>query len=344
MKTREGRVALVPSAAAELVRQGHMLFIEKDAGRLSGHDDEEYRRAGVKVAADAAELYGAAELLLKVKEPQPEEFPLLRPDHLLFCFLHLAAMPELSQALQDIGLTAVAFDTVQEKDGRLPLLAPMSDIAGRLAIQIGAHLLHHPMGGKGVLLGGLAGVERGHVAVLGAGVAGSAATAMAAAMGARVTVFDHNPDKLHAVRAFGANVTALPAWSMTIKDAVRSCDLLIGAVLNAGVRAPRIVDAETVADMEKGSVIVDISIDQGGCIETARPTTYADPVFIHEGVIHFCVANMPGAVPRGASQALSASLLPYAARLVRDDWRDDTALKAGINVEAGCLKINGVNN
>lgn len=335
IKTLEGRVALVPEAAGELIRQGHTVFIESDAGRLSGYHDDEYQTMGVTVLPDAPALYEKAEIVVKVKEPVREEFGFLKPDHCLFSYLHLAAELDLMKALIDIGLTAVAFETVETATGQLPLLAPMSDIAGRLAVQIGAQLLHSSNGGKGLLLGGLPAAERGNVVILGAGVAGGNAARMAAGMGANVTVFDRNRSKLEQMRAIGANVTGLYSYKDAIQMAVKRADLLIGAVLVTGERAPYLVDAETVKAMQAGSVIVDISVDQGGCIETTQPTNYADPTFIWEGIVHFGVTNMPGVVPRSASQALSASILPYLARLARPDWETDAELAAGINVKQG---------
>jgi alanine dehydrogenase len=338
VKTLEGRVALIPDAAGHLVRQGHTLYVQRDAGQLSGYTDEDYHKVGVEILPDAPSLYGAAELIVKVKEPQPEEFDLLREDHLLFSYLHLAVEPALTEALLKIGLTAVGFETV--KVGRqLPLLAPMSDIAGRIAIQIGAHLLYQPQGGRGLLLGGLPAAERGNVVVLGAGSAGGSAALMAAAMGANVTVFDRNRDKLAAMRALGDNVTALYSFDSAIHEAVIQADLLVGAVLIPGAKAPHLVSADTVREMRDGSVIIDISVDQGGCIETTRPTNYANPTFVWEGVVHFGVTNMPGAVPRTASQALSAALVPYILRLTDPNWRERSDLQAGINVEAGKLVL-----
>lgn len=334
-KILEGRVALIPAAVAELARAGHEVFVQAGAGIASGYADHEYARAGARILPDAGALYEAAQLVIKVKEPQPEELELLRRDHRLFCYLHLAADGQLMRALQRIGLTAVAFETVQEADGRLPLLAPMSDIAGRLAVQIGTHLLHRTQGGKGLLLGGLPAAERGHVVILGAGVAGGSAAMTAAALGARVTVFARNRDRLAAMQALGANVTGLYPYQDAIVQAVREADLLIGAVLIPGARTPRLVSAGMVRSMAPGSVIVDISVDQGGCIETMRPTTYAEPTFLWEGVVHFGVTNMPGAVPRSASQALSAALIPYVLRLAADDWDADPALIAGVNLRAG---------
>ncbi len=335
VKVQEGRVALIPAAAGELVRHGHEVLMEAGAGRLAGYGDGDYAAAGVEVVADADALYRRAEMIVKVKEPQPEELERLRPHHLLFSFLHLAAAPELTRALQDIGLTAVAFETVAEADGRLPLLAPMSDIAGRIAVQYGATLLHHYRGGRGILLGGLPAAERGRVVILGAGNAGGNAAAVAAALGAEVTVLERRRERMAAMRALGPNVTALHPFADTVAEAVRAADLLVGAVLVPGRRAPRLVSADMVRAMRPGAVVVDISVDQGGCIETTRPTDWERPAFVWEGVVHFGVTNMPGAVPRSASQALSAALVPYVLRLARPGWEQDPALAAGVNVRGG---------
>ncbi|MCG6969675.1 MAG: alanine dehydrogenase [Gammaproteobacteria bacterium] len=335
IKTLEGRVGLVPEAAGELVKHGHNVYLQSTAGELSGFSDEDYRRAGVEILPDAESLYGQSEMIVKVKEPQTAEIPLLRKDHLLFSYLHLAAAEDLLQSLLDIGLTAVAWETVQTDAGLLPLLAPMSDIAGRIASQVGAHLLHSPQGGKGLLLGGLPAAQRGNVVVLGAGVVGGNAALMAAAMGANVTVFDRNRDKLARMRAIGDNVTALYSYAHAIADAVHHADLLIGAILVTGAKTPHLVSADMVKTMQAGSVIVDVAVDQGGCVETTKPTTYDNPTYMWEGVVHFGVTNMPGAVPRSASQALSAALIPYVLRLAQPDWQKDQDLVRGINVRAG---------
>lgn len=334
IKPREGRVALIPAACAQLIQHGHEVFVQTQAGVMSGYSDADYQSAGVSVLSDAATLYAQAQLVVKVKEPQPTELELLRADHLLFSYLHLAAAPALLTALCEIGLTGVAFETVQE--GRaLPLLAPMSDIAGRLSVQIGATLLHQPNGGRGVLLGGLPAAERGHVVILGAGVAGGNAALVAQSLGAEVTVFDPNRDKLAAMRALGPNVTGLHPYQFAIEEHLHSADLLIGAVLIPGAKAPHLVTADMVRRMQPGSVIIDVSVDQGGCIETTRPTDYNQPTFIWEGIVHFGVTNMPGAVPRSASQALSAALVPYILRLTQTGWETSPDLAAGINVQAG---------
>ena len=336
IKTLEGRVALIPDACSALVAAGHAVYVQAGAGLASGYTDGDFEGAGARVLPDAAALFGTAELVVKVKEPQPAELELLRADHRLFCFLHLAAEPALAAALCRIGLTAVAFETVEDAGG-LPILAPMSDIAGRLAIQIGANLLHRPSGGRGVLLGGVPGARRGKVVVLGAGHAGGSAARLAAAMGATVTVFDRSPLRLREMHDLGGNVTALYPFPHALDRLLPEADLLVGAVLVPGAAAPRVVTSGQVSTMAPGSVVVDISVDQGGCVETTRPTTYAAPTYVVAGVTHFGVTNMPGAVPRTASQALSSALAPYVLRLAADGWRDHPALAAGINAEAGRL-------
>jgi alanine dehydrogenase len=335
IKPLEGRVGLIPSACAELVRAGHEVFIEASAGLKSGYHDEDFRAVGVEVVPDAAEVYGHAEMIVKVKEPVDGDLAHIRSDHLLFCYLHLAALPELTRRLCEIGCTAVAFETVEDAQGRLPLLAPMSDIAGRLSMQVATHLLHQPQGGKGILLGGVPAAKRGKVVVLGAGVAGSNAAIIAAGLGAEVTVFDMDRDKLVAARVIGANVTGLHPHGSDVARAVAEADIVVGAVLITGERAPHVVSAEMVEAMQPGSVIADISVDQGGCVETTRPTTWADPTYVEHGVVHFTVTNMPGAVPRTSSQALSAAIAPYAMRLAAGNWREVPSLRKGINVEAG---------
>ena len=335
LKPLEGRVGLVPAACAELVRAGHEVCVENDAGVLSGYPNEQFEAIGAKILPSADDVYGAAEMVVKVKEPINADLKHLREDHVLFCYLHLAALPELTQSLCDIGLTAVAFETVEDQFGRLPLLAPMSDIAGRLAIQISTHLLHQPQGGKGILLGGVPAAKRGKVVILGGGVAGGNAAIVAAGLGAEVVVFDIDRDKLERARGLGANVTGLYPHTADVAAAVAEADIVIGAVLITGERAPHVISADMVAAMDPGSVVVDISVDQGGCVETTRPTTYDDPTYVHDGVIHFTVTNMPGAVPRTASQALSAAIVRYAGVLAAGSWRGHEGLVKGINVEAG---------
>jgi alanine dehydrogenase len=337
IKVLEGRVGLVPEAAGDLVHRGHQVSLESGAGVLSGYADAAYEQLGVKIVPTAADLYAGAELIVKVKEPQAAELPYLRRHHLLFCYLHLAAIPQLARQLLDIGLTAVAFETVEGQAGDLPLLAPMSDIAGRLSVQIGANLLQRPARGKGLLLGGLPAAPRGHVVVIGGGTVGFNAAAMAARIGAQVTVFDRKRHKLEALRALGDNVTALYSYHDSLEEEVARADLLVGAVLVTGHRAPHLVTEEMVASMGPGSVIVDVAVDQGGCIATTRPTTYENPTYIEHDVVHFGVTNMPGAVPRSASQALSAALIPWLHRLTEPDWQQDRGLRAGINLMGGEL-------
>ena len=331
----EGRVAMIPEACKQLIGAGHTVILEKGAGVLSGYEDARYAEIGVELASGASGLYAAAQLILKVKEPQPGELALLNGDHLLFSFLHLAAEPALGRRLQEIGLTAVAFETVEEDSGRLPLLAPMSDIAGRIATQVGTCLLHQSHGGKGLLLGGLPAAERGRVIIIGAGTAGGNAAVLAAASGAEVVVFDINRDRLAAMRALGNNVTGLYPYEDAVAREVSAADIVIGAVLKTGARAPHVVTRQMISEMQAGGVVIDISVDQGGCMETTRPTTYENPTYKEEGVIHFAVTNMPGAVPRSASQALSAVLLPYVLRLADSDWKSCKPLTRGINIEAG---------
>jgi len=335
VKVLEGRVALTPSAIRELVNQGHQVFVEENAGLLSGYPNNEYENAGAKLLNSAKEVYQNATLIVKVKEPQEYEIKnYLRSDHILFSFLHLAAAPNLTRDLQDIGLTAVAFETVT-LNKQLPLLAPMSDIAGRIAVQVGTHLLHQPQQGRGILLGGVAGTEKGTVVILGGGTAGSAATHIASALGANVIVFDPNRNKQIQLKEIGQNITALQPLEQDIERAVKEADLLVGAVLIPGAKAPYLVSENLVKSMKPGSVIVDISVDQGGCIETTRPTTYDNPTFICHDVLHFGVTNMPGAVPRTSTQALSAVLLPYVLKLTEENWESDAALASGINLKKG---------
>jgi alanine dehydrogenase len=335
-KTLEGRVALIPAACADLVRRGHQVFVQAGAGIKSGFTDEDYSRIGVKLVPTAKKLYETGELIVKVKEPIAGDLKYLREDHLLFCYLHLAAEPRLTKQLLDIGLTGIAFESVTDSDGSLPLLAPMSIIAGRIATQIGTHLLHQPAGGKGKLLGGLPSTERGKVVVFGAGAAGRNSAELAAAGGANVIVFEKRQDRLREMMNLAPNVTALYPYEETVAREVKTADLVIGAVLIPSAKAPHVVTRAMVKSMEPGSVLVDISIDQGGCFETSRATTYADPTYVVDGVTHFCVTNMPGAVPQTSSQAICAAILPYVQRLAAEkSWRKYEPLKVGINVEGG---------
>lgn len=339
IKILEGRVALTPSAVRELAKSGHQVHVEQNAGLLSGYPDQEYSDAGAIIEQMAKAVYDSAELIVKVKEPQKSELTYFREDHILFSFLHLAAAPHLTQELQNIGLTAIAFETISV-DKHLPILAPMSDIAGRIAVQVGTHLLHQPQKGRGILLGGVTGTEKGQVVILGGGTAGTAATQVSSAIGANVLVFDPNHEKQKQLEAIGSNVSAHHPLEQDIESAVKDADLLIGAVLIPGAKAPHLVSAELVKRMKPGSVIIDISVDQGGCIETTRPTTYDNPTFLYHDVVHFGVTNMPGAVPRTSTQALSAVLLPYVLQLSGKEWESNTALSSGVNIKNGNIILD----
>ncbi len=334
IKTLEGRVALIPAAAGELVRHGHEVYVEQGAGQPSGYADEDYTRVGVTLAADASSLYEKAQLVVKVKEPLPPEYPHLREDHLLFCYLHLAALPDLATELCNIGLTAIAWETVEE-NGSLPLLQPMSEVAGKLAVQLASNLLFRPNGGQGLMLGGMPTTERGQVVVLGAGTVGTAAASVAAALGAQVTVFGVRRERLDAMYRLGPNVTALPSFAHLLERHVVAADVVVGGVLVPGGRTPILVSEDMVREMKPGSVIVDVAVDQGGCVETIRPTLWDDPTYTQHDVVHFGVTNMPGAVPRTSAQALSTSLVPYILRLAGPGGLDDPAIRSGINVRSG---------
>lgn len=311
-KTDENRVALTPSGAHALVEDGHDVLVEAGAGLGSRIEDEEYSGEGAKIIAGAAEVWGEADVIVKVKEPQAAEFQFLRDDLTLFTYLHLAAYPDVARALVDSGTDSVAYETVQLPDRSLPLLAPMSEVAGRMAVQVGARFLEKFSGGRGVLLGGVPGVEPGRVTIIGGGMAGSNAAQMAIGMDADVTVFDLNPVPLrHLDQIYGGAIKTKVANPLDIRKAVAESDLVIGAVLLPGAKAPRILTAADVATMQQGSVLVDISIDQGGCFETSRETKHSDPTYVVDGVIHYAVGNIPGAVPRTSTFALTNVTLPY---------------------------------
>ncbi len=333
IKPFEQRVALLPAAVAELTALGHDVFLQTGAGVGSGYDDMAYLAAGVKIVKDAETLYGEAELIIKVKEPYSEEIAFLRADHTLFSYLHLAANPQLAKKLQDTGLTALAFETLMV-DNNLPLLAPMSDVAGRVAVQTGATLLYATQGGEGLLLGGLPAAERGNVVIIGAGNAGGNAAIVAKNLGATVTVFDRKREKQARMRQLGANVSGLYPYPDAVAEAIEHADLVIGAVLVPGARAPHVISRDMVISMKTGSVIVDIAVDQGGCVETTKATDYSAPTYIEEDVVHFAVTNIPAAVPRSASQALSAELMPYLRLLLEEGMKGET-LATAVNVEQG---------
>lgn len=334
IKPGETRVSLNPYAVAALRREGHRVFVQQSAGIASGYSDERYEDAGAEILPSAEAVYETAELIVKVKEPVDGDLQWLRSDHILFSFLHLAPLPQLVESLREIGITAIAFETVVER-GQLPILKPMSQIAGRLSVQLGTCWLHSPQGGKGLLLGGVSGVSRGTVVVLGAGNAGGEAALTAARAGARVIVFDRDEVRLQHMREAADNIEALFPFDDLLDDAIAGADLLIGAVLIPGAHAPRLVSRQHIAEMQAGSVVVDISIDQGGCIETAHATDYLAPTYTVDDVVHSGITNMPAAVARSATDALSNAVLPYTVHLANGTWRDDPALRAAVNVESG---------
>src|SRR5881396_1139810 len=339
IKPGEARVALTPPGARALAEAGHRVVVERGAGGGSGIRDDEYAAVGAALAA-ADEVWQRAELVLKVKEPLPAESARLRPGQILFTYLHLAPAPELARALADSGAIAIAYETVQRADGSLPLLTPMSEVAGRLAVQEGAFYLGRPHGGRGILLSGVPGVPPGNVVILGAGTAGLNAVRAAVGLGADVSILDVNLDRLrHVDDLFHGQVVTVVSNSFNVEQVLRRADLLVGAVLVAGARAPRLVTKEMITTMKEGGVIVDISVDQGGCVETIHPTTLLDPVYVVSGVVHYGVANMPALVPRTSTFALTNATLPYAMELathsVADAVRANPALAKGVNIWRG---------
>jgi alanine dehydrogenase len=340
VKSQEYRVGLVPAAIHEFWHHGHQTVVESGAGAGIGIGDDDYRSAGAEIAPDARAVFETADLVVKVKEPQPSEIALLRPAQVLFTYLHLAADKAQAEALMASGATCIAYETVSDAKGGLPLLAPMSEVAGRMSIQVGARCLEKEQGGRGVLLGGVPGVAPAKVVILGGGVSGTNAARVAMGMEASVTVIDKSLQRLKDLdMQFGSRLQTLFATMDTIQREVVAADLVIGAVLVPGAAAPKLVSREVVRRMRPGSVIVDISIDQGGCFETSRPTTHADPTYEVDGVIHYCVTNMPGAVARTSTFALNNATLPFALALADKGWKqaitDDPHLRDGLNVCGG---------
>lgn len=346
IKNNENRVALTPSGVFSLVHAGHEVWIEKNAGIGSGFEDTEYAAAGAKLVGQAAEAWGA-DMVMKVKEPQPAEYAYFRKGLILFTYLHLAPEPELTATLKDKGVTAIAYETV-EVNKTLPLLTPMSEVAGRMSVQIGAQFLEKPHGGMGILLGGVPGVKRGKVTIIGGGVVGTNAAKVAVGLGADVTIIDLNADRLRQLDdIFGASLQTLMSNPQHIAEAVELSDLVIGAVLIPGAKAPKLVKESMVKAMRPGSVIVDVAIDQGGIFETVdRITTHSDPTYVKHGVVHYAVANMPGAVPRTSTQALVNATLPYALEIaskgLHGALRDRAALRYGVNVANGAITYASV--
>ena len=340
IKNHEYRVGMTPPGVRELVRHGHAVIVETGAGHTIGVDDDHYRAAGARIATTAAEVFAEAEMVVKVKEPQPGEYGLLRAGQVLFTYLHLAPDPAQTRALQDSGCMAIAYETVTDAHGGLPLLAPMSEVAGRMAVQAGATCLEIAHGGRGTLLGGVPGVEPGKVVVIGGGVVGSNAAMIAIGMGARVTVIDKSLRRLAELDyAYRSLITTLFSTHDTIEHEVADADLVVGAVLVPGAAAPKLIDRDMVRGMKRGSVIVDVAIDQGGCSETSRPTTHAAPTYVEHDVVHYCVTNMPGAVARTSTFALNNATLPFIAKLADmgagKALETDPHLRNGLNVHRG---------
>jgi alanine dehydrogenase len=346
IKTDEYRVALTPAGARELVQKGHDVLMETGAGDGSSFSDMEYERAGAQVVS-VDDVWAQAEMLLKVKEPIAQEYPRLREGLVLFTYLHIAADEPLTRALVDSGITAVAYETVETDDRRLPLLAPMSEIAGRLAAQAGAYFLEKPLGGRGLLLGGVPGVAPGRVLVLGGGVVGYNAAIIAIGLGAQVTILDRSIDRMRYLdEILSGRVSTVMSSTLQIESSIADADVVIGAVLVPGTRAPKLVTRAMLGVMKTGSVIVDVAIDQGGCVETARPTTHSDPVYTVDGVIHYCVANMPGGVPITSTNALTNATLPYVEAIAEHGLAEavsrDRALARGVNVLHGRITYEPV--
>jgi alanine dehydrogenase len=340
IKNHEYRVGLTPPSVHELVARGHQVLVQAGAGTEIGLSDEQYLAAGASIAASAKEIFANADMIVKVKEPQPAECAMLREGQILYTYLHLAPDPEQTAALVKSGAVCIAYETITGQGGGLPLLAPMSEVAGRMAIQAGASHLEKSKGGMGLLLGGVPGVAPGHVVIIGAGVVGTNALQMAVGTGARVSVLDKNVDRLRQLDLiYGNRISTLYSNAHAIEEAVLTADLVIGGVLVPGAAAPKLVTRAMVAQMKKGAVVVDVAIDQGGCFETSHATTHADPTFVVDGVVHYCVANMPGAVARTSTFALNNATIGHAVALATKGWRqalrDDPHLKHGLNVCQG---------
>jgi alanine dehydrogenase len=348
IKAYENRVAMTPAGVAAMVKAGHQVIVEKDAGKGSGFEDAEYIQAGATIIPNAADIWAKAEMIMKVKEPLPSEYGYFREGQILFTYLHLAPEPELTRQLVAKKVIAIAYETVQLADRSLPLLTPMSEVAGRMSVQIGAHFLEKAHGGRGVLLGGVPGVAPGNVVIIGGGVVGTNAAKMAVGLGAQVTILDISAERLRYLDdIFQGRLQTRVSSEWVIAEAVAQADLVVGAVLIPGARAPKLVTEEMVRRMKPGSVIVDVAIDQGGSVETIdRITTHADPVYEKHGVIHYAVANMPGAVPRTSTYALTNVTLPYALQLANRGWRkaltENAALAKGANVIDGHVTYQAV--
>lgn len=340
IKISENRVGLTEAGVRQLVFEGHEVFVQKDAGLGSMITNEDYTKAGAKLLETAEEIYGQTEMIVKVKEPLPAEYNLMTENQILYTYLHLAAEPELAQVLRQRKVKAVAYETIEDRNGALPLLTPMSEVAGRMATQVGAFYLQKDKGGKGILLGGVTGVRRGRVAVIGGGVVGINAAKMAVGLGAEVTILDVNHNRLSYLDdVFQGKISTLYSNAQNIETVVRSADLVVGAVLITGRKAPTLVNREMISQMSKGSVVVDVAVDQGGCIETCKPTSHVEPTFEVDGVIHYCVPNMPGVVARTSTYALNNATFKYASMIaemgLEEAVRKDPLLYKGVNIYGG---------
>jgi len=340
IKVEEHRVSIPPSGVREFIKYGHTVVVESNAGRGSGFTDDEYTEAGATVLANVADVWSSSEMVIKVKEPQPSEYGYLRPDLILFTYLHLAAAEQLTHAMLESGVMGIAYETVEDHAGRLPLLEPMSEVAGRMASQVVSHLLEKHAGGRGILMGGVPGVAPAHVVVLGAGTVGTNAAKIALGMGAKVTLLDVNLERLRYLDdVLDGRLTTLYSNHGNIASSIKTADAVIGSVLITGARAPMLVTREMLPTMPNGSIIVDVAVDQGGCVETTHPTTHSDPTYVVDGVVHYGVANMPGAVPRTSSLALSNATLRYAVKIAnmgaREALEQDAGFLKGLNTFAG---------
>lgn len=349
IKNNENRVALTPAGTQEFVKRGHTVYIQKTAGVGSGFGDDEYAKAGGTTIEDAAEIFGLAEMIMKVKEPIEQEYKLIKKDQLVFTYFHFASYEPLTKAMISSGAVCLAYETVERLDGSLPLLIPMSEVAGRMSIQEGAKYLEKPLKGRGILLGGVPGVKPAKVLILGGGVVGTNAAKIAAGMGADVTIMDVNINRLRYLDdVMPKNVHTIVSNEYTIREMVKDHDLIIGGVLIPGAKAPMLITRDMLKTMRPGTVLVDVAVDQGGCIETCRPTTHEDPTFIIDDVVHYCVANMPGAVPYTSTLALTNATLPYAIRLANLGWKkacqENTDLRNGLNIIHGEVVYKGVSD
>jgi len=347
IKTNENRVALTPAGALELTKRKHTVYVQSTAGEGSGFDDDEYEAAGAKILPSIEEVYAVAEMIIKVKEPIEQEWALIKPDQLLFTYFHFASYEPLTQAMIKSKAVCLAYETVELADGSLPLLIPMSEVAGRMAIQEGAKYLEKPVKGRGVLLGGVPGVAPGKVLVLGGGIVGTQAAKMAAGLGAEVSILDINLPRLRYLsEVMPPNVNTIFSNEYTIRKMIRDHDLIIGAILIPGAKAPKLITADMLKTMRPGTVLVDVAVDQGGCFETTHPTTHDNPTYIIDHVVHYCVANMPGAVPATSTLALTNATLPYALQLANKGWKkacqESLPLRKGLNIVGGKVVYQGV--